>query len=97
MRNVVSVRTQPCNGAEARQLGREKCIPTFSIGIPVVAAGSVVFVVLLVALIVFVIRNKKMADQYELLLQGSSVQGNSRSANIDEVVSMDDKDEDANL
>jgi len=87
--NVVHVRSSKCNGDEVKHVESRTCSPVYSVTLPIAIVGGAAFSLLILGLIIVGIRNKKMADQYQMLIANTNVEkdfnnnANSSSEQID--------------
>lgn len=72
--NVVHVRSSNCNGEEVKYVESRDCSPVYSVSIPIAIIVAAAFSILILGLIIVGIRNKKMSDQYQMLIANTNVE-----------------------
>jgi len=72
---IVGVRMNDCNGPEFVEMSHRKCSTSLPLSLPLILIGCSLFLILLFAMVILLIRNYKMADRYKMLINSSSMDG----------------------
>jgi len=80
---VTYVRSEQCNGAPVREIRTQDCVPAFNVSRPLIITGVMMFILMVVIVVVVGIRNKRLSDKYELLVNESSSQRDSGRADTE--------------
>jgi len=82
---VTWVRKAQCNGNGILNGSHvRECAPTYPVTVPIAFASVVAFIILVGVIIAIVIHNRRLHDQYELLVNEHSTQRNSGSSGGDD-------------
>ena len=78
---VALVRKSECNGPQVLSTEVRSCTKAFSVSLPLVIAVVALLTLLVFGIVIVGIRNKKMSERYEMLLNDSSL-GSSRGSGL---------------
>ena len=74
---VSVVRIADCNGPEVKEIKSQKCSASYSVSTSLALLFLLVFVALALGIVIISIRNKRLHDRYEMLVNESTSQRNS--------------------